>query len=93
MNKLLQISAGAIYTDEGEALEFDIKHRYKVLREVIDESSKKVLVFVPFKHVIDVLTAKLCKDGITTEIIRGDVSAPKRTEIFRRFQKHLIQKC
>ena len=87
MNKLLQISAGAIYTDEGEALEFDIKHRYKVLREVIDESSKKVLVFVPFKHVIDVLTAKLCKDGITTEIIRGDVSAPKRTEIFRRFQK------
>lgn len=87
MNKLLQISAGAIYTDEGEALEFDIKHRYKVLREVIDESSKKVLVFVPFKHVIDVLTAKLCKDGITTEIIRGDVSAPNRTEIFRRFQK------
>ncbi len=57
MNKLLQISAGAVYTDEGEALEFDIKHRYKVLREVIDESSKKVLVFVPFKHVIDVLTA------------------------------------
>ena len=87
MNKLLQISAGAIYTDEGEALEFDIKHRYKVLREVIDESSKKVLVFVPFKHVIDVLTAKLCKDGITTEIIRGDVSAPNRTEIFKRFQK------
>jgi SNF2 family DNA or RNA helicase len=87
MNKLLQISAGAIYTDEGEALEFDIKHRYKVLREVIDESSKKVLVFVPFKHVIDVLTAKLCKDGITTEVIRGDVSAPKRTEIFKRFQK------
>jgi SNF2 family DNA or RNA helicase len=86
MNKLLQISAGAVYTDEGEALEFDIKHRYKVLREVIDESSKKVLVFVPFKHVIDVLTAKLCKDGITTEIIRGDVSAPKRTEIFKRFQ-------
>lgn len=86
MNKLLQISAGAVYTDEGEALEFDIKHRYKVLREVIDESSKKVLVFVPFKHVIDVLTAKLCKDGITTEVIRGDVSAPKRTEIFKRFQ-------
>ena len=86
MNKLLQISAGAVYTDEGEALEFDIKHRYKVLREVIDESSKKVLVFVPFKHVIDILTSKLRKDGITTEVIRGDVSAPKRTEIFKRFQ-------
>tara|TARA_X000001382_G_scaffold60419_2_gene41558 strand:- start:3033 stop:4568 length:1536 start_codon:yes stop_codon:yes gene_type:complete len=86
MNKLLQISAGAVYTDEGEALEFDIKHRYKVLREVIDESSKKVLVFVPFKHVIDILTSKLRKDGITTEVIRGDVSAPKRTAIFKQFQ-------
>ena len=86
MNKLLQISAGAVYTDEGEALEFDIKHRYKVLREVIDESSKKVLVFVPFRHVIDILTSKLRKDGITTEVIRGDVSAPKRTAIFKQFQ-------
>ena len=34
MNKLLQISAGAVYTDEGDTLEFDIKHRYKVLKEV-----------------------------------------------------------
>jgi SNF2 family DNA or RNA helicase len=87
MNKLLQISSGAIYTDNGEALEFDIKHRYQVLREVIDESSQKVLIFVPFKHTIDVLTAKLRKDGITTEVIRGDVPASKRTEIFKRFQE------
>tara|TARA_R110002167_G_scaffold28371_5_gene95591 strand:- start:16205 stop:17740 length:1536 start_codon:yes stop_codon:yes gene_type:complete len=86
MNKLLQISCGAVYTDDGEALEFDIKHRYKVLKEVIDESSKKVLIFVPFKHVINMLVDKLSVDGITSEIIRGDVSAPKRTEIFNRFQ-------
>ena len=81
------ISAGAVYTDKGDALEFDIKHRYKVLREVIDESSKKVLIFVPFKHVIDILTDKLRSEGIATEIIRGDVSAPKRTDIFKRFQE------
>lgn len=87
MSKLLQIASGAVYTDEGGALEFDIKHRYKVLREVIDESSKKVLVFVPFKHTIDILTNKLRDDGITTEVIRGDVSAPKRTDIFKQFQE------
>jgi len=86
MNKLLQISCGAVYTDAGDTLEFDISHRYKVLREVIDESSKKVLVFVPFKHVIDLLVDKLEEEGISTDIIRGDVSAPKRTEIFKRFQ-------
>jgi len=88
MSKLLQISSGAVYTDNGEALEFDIKNRYKVLREVIDESSKKVLVFVPFKHTIDILTNKLLDDGIATEVIRGDVSAPKRTDIFHRFQNN-----
>ena len=86
LNKLLQISAGAVYTDDGSTLEFDIKHRYKVLREVIDESSQKILVFVPFKHVIDILTDKLRSEGITTEVIRGDVSAPQRTQIFRTFQ-------
>jgi superfamily II DNA or RNA helicase len=87
MNKLLQISAGAVYTDAGDSLEFDITHRYKVLREVIDESSKKVLVFVPFRHAIDILSDKLRADGITTDIIRGDVPARKRTEIFKQFQE------
>jgi SNF2 family DNA or RNA helicase len=86
MNKLLQISCGAVYTDSGETIEFDIKNRYKVLREVIDESSQKVLIFVPFKHVIDLLQEKLTKDKITNAVIRGDVSASNRTRIFDEFQ-------
>ena len=88
MNKLLQISAGAVYTDDGDSVEFDIKHRYKVLQEVIAESSKKVLVFVPFRHTIDMLVEKLHKDKTTAEVIRGDVPAGKRTEIFKRFQEN-----
>jgi len=87
MNKLLQISSGAIYTENKDALEFDIKHRYKVLREVIDESSQKVLIFVPFKHTISILSDKLRKDGISNSIIQGDVPARKRTEIFKLFQE------
>ena len=87
LNKLLQISAGAVYTDDGSTLEFDIRHRYKVLREVIDESSQKVLIFVPFKHVIDILTDKLRGENITTEVIRGDVPAHRRTSIFKDFQE------
>lgn len=87
MNKLLQISAGAVYTDDGSTLEFDTKNRYNVLKEVIDESSQKVLVFVPFRHTIDIIVDKLRKDGLTAEVIRGDVPASKRTEIFKRFQE------
>ena len=86
INKLLQISAGAIYTDDGDSIQFDISNRYKVLREVIDECSQKVLVFVPFRHTIDMLANKLTSDGITSDIIRGDVPAHKRSEIFERFQ-------
>jgi SNF2 family DNA or RNA helicase len=86
MNKLLQISCGAVYTDKGDTLEFDISHRYKVLQEVINETAKKVLIFVPFKHVIDILVTRLRSDGITTELIRGDVSAGKRTQLFKEFQ-------
>jgi len=87
LNKLLQLSSGAIYTDDGEALEFDIKHRYKVLKEVIDETTQKVLIFVPFKHSIGILADKLNADGIATEVISGAVSASNRTDIFKRFQE------
>lgn len=86
LNKLLQISSGAIYTDDNEVLEFDIKHRYKVLKEVIEESSKKTLVFVPFRHAISLLKDKLEADGIVTETISGSVTPQRRTDIFKRFQ-------
>jgi SNF2 family DNA or RNA helicase len=86
MSKLLQISCGAVYSDTGETLEFDISKRYDVLTEVIDESSQKVLIFVPFKHVISILSQKLTADGYESEIISGDVSAGKRADIFTRFQ-------
>ena len=86
MNKLLQISCGAVYSDTGETIEFDVKNRYAALKEVIDETNQKVLVFVPFKHVINILAGKLQADGITAEIISGDVPVNKRTDIFTRFQ-------
>lgn len=86
MNKLLQISSGAVYTDSKETVEFDIKLRYKVLLEVIAESSHKVLVFVPFKHAIAMLSEQLTKDGVTNGVIAGDISARRRTELFNQFQ-------
>lgn len=87
LSKLLQISCGAVYSDTGETLEFDINNRYKVLREVIDETQQKILIFVPFKHTIQILSQQLQQDGFTTEIINGEVSANKRAEIFREFQE------
>jgi len=87
LNKLLQISGGAVYTDEKEVLEFDVSNRLKIILEVIQESTHKVLVFVPFTHTIDLLHSFLEKNKITNSIISGKVSLNKRSEIIKDFQE------
>lgn len=86
LNKLLQLSCGAVYADSGEVVAFDSSNRISALKEVIEEASHKVLVFVPYRHAIEIVTAELRKDGIATEVINGSVSATRRTEIFANFQ-------
>lgn len=86
INKLLQVSSGAVYTDEHNVVEFDIKERYAALLEAIEESTNKVLVFVPFRHTITLLQEKLTKDKIVNDVIHGGITANNRTEIFNRFQ-------
>ena len=86
LTKLLQLSGGAVYTDSGEVLEFDIGPRLKVLREVLDEASHKILIFVPYRHTIKILKDYLNRDGYSSEIINGEVSASDRASIFQRFQ-------
>jgi SNF2 family DNA or RNA helicase len=85
LNKLLQLSGGAVYSDTGEIIEFDASNRLSVLQEVIDESSHKVLVFVPYRHAIEIITEAL-KKLYTVDVIHGGVSAGKRTQIFEAFQ-------
>lgn len=85
LNKLLQISCGCVYSDTGEVIEFDVDNRLRVLKEVIDEASHKVLIFVPFRHTIDYITAQLKKD-YTVDVIHGGISASNRTKIFEKFQ-------
>lgn len=86
LNKLLQLSCGAVYSDSGEVVEFDASNRINALKEVIDEASHKVLIFVPYRHAIEIVTEELKKSGYTAEIINGSVSAGNRTDIFARFQ-------
>jgi SNF2 family DNA or RNA helicase len=87
INKLLQISGGAVYTDTREVIEFDVSNRLQVIKEVIEEASHKVLVFVPFTHTIELLKAYLTKAGIVCDVINGQVSVNKRHEIINDFQE------
>ena len=86
ISKLLQISGGAVYTDTKEVLEFDVSSRLKVVHVVIDETSNKVLIFVPFTHTIELLKKYLDKHNVPCEVINGDVSVNKRSAIVQQFQ-------
>ncbi len=86
IGRLLQVASGASYTDNGKVVEFDVTNRVTVLLEVIEESSNKVLVFVPYRHTIDVVKDKLLQAGVKVDVIHGDVALSKRTEIFKAFQ-------
>ena len=87
LTKLLQVSAGAIYSDEGETIEFDIKNRMLALKEIINEASHKVLVFCPFRHSIERIKEELNSSDISCEVIHGDVSMNARSDTFKKFQE------
>lgn len=86
LNKLLQLSSGAVYSDTGETIAFDAKNRFEALLEVIEEASQKVIIFAPYRHAIDILSEKLTENKISNAVINGGISATKRTDIFHRFQ-------
>lgn len=89
INKLLQVASGAVYTDTGEVVQFDVSARLAELKSIIDSTDHKVLVFVPFRHVGDVLRDELVAhlgDANAVDVIRGGVAAGARAEIIKRFQ-------
>jgi SNF2 family DNA or RNA helicase len=87
INKLLQISGGSIYTDTKAVIDFDVSNRLEAVLEVVEESSHKVLIFVPFTHTIEVLHKYLTKHKVACEVINGKVPMNKRSEIVKQFQE------
>jgi len=86
LNKLLQISGGAVYTDEHEVIEFDVTPRLNALMEVIEETENKIIIFVPYRHTIELLARYLTEHNINNQVIQGSVSATQRASIINQFQ-------
>jgi SNF2 family DNA or RNA helicase len=86
VNKLLQISCGAAYTDDREVVVFDASPRLHVLEEVLEETERKVIIFALFRSSIDTIVTHLIKQGYAVGQIHGDVSASKRGQIIGDFQ-------
>lgn len=87
LQKLLQVSAGSVYTDDQATVELDISERFNVLTEVIESTDNKIIVFVPYTNTLELLQEKLIAKRYTVDVIYGKVSATKRADIIKQFQE------
>lgn len=84
-NKLVQIACGVAYGKDGEYIKIPNDPRIEVLKEIIEESEGKVLVFVPLTGVLEDVVEKISPEW-TVEAIHGGTPKAQRDEIFRNFQ-------
>jgi SNF2 family DNA or RNA helicase len=84
-NKLVQIACGVAYGKEGETIVLPSADRINVLKEIIEESEGKVIVFVPLTGVLEELAFEL---GQQWEVatIHGGTPKTQRDDIFHDFQ-------
>lgn len=82
--KLLQIVMGAVYDENHKAHEIDAAPRIRELQDVIEGTSRKVLVFVPLTSVVNLLYGVLRKSwGVG--VINGGVKERDRAAIIQQF--------
>lgn len=86
MMKLLQVSAGWVYSSDKQVVPLDNEGRIEALMDAINSTDNKVLVFVPFKHALAGISKALASEKIEHATISGDTAAGKRAEIFNLFQ-------
>jgi superfamily II DNA or RNA helicase len=86
MGKLLQIASGFIYGgNHGKKVVFDHSNKLAVLKELIAEADKKVIIYCPFKAGVDELASLLAED-YDVEKVYGDTPKAKRDSVFTMFQ-------
>jgi SNF2-related domain/Helicase conserved C-terminal domain len=84
MSKLLQIAGGWVYTKNPEFVELDAEPRITGLLDILEAAERKVLLFVPFRHMLEGLSKRLTKEGINHCTVHGQTTG--RDQIFNIFQ-------
>lgn len=85
INKLMQICQGTVYDRDHNQIVIDCPSRLKLLEDAVEQSNSKVIVFAPYKSVLDRLVKHL-SNRWTVERIDGDVPNYQREAIFTRFR-------
>lgn len=84
MSKLLQVACGWVYTQDKKTLGLQPKARLKELENILDQTDRKIIVFVPFTHALRSVAAHL-STRTTVGVVDGSVSKRKRDQIFYEF--------
>jgi SNF2 family DNA or RNA helicase len=85
INKLLQIACGVAYGKNHDEIVLPAKPRLEVIKETVEESEGKVIVFVPFTSVLEHVAAYLATE-YEVAVVHGGTSKADRDDIFTRFQ-------
>lgn len=87
MNKLLQICGGWVYTKNPEFVRVDPSPRMVALADLIRSCDEKVIVAIPYRHMIEGISKILNMKGVDIEhcVVHGDT--PDRENLFTLFQK------
>ena len=85
-NKLLQVSLGYIYSDAKGVIRLPNDSRLQALAELVEQTSRKVIVFVPFIHALEGV-AKFLQQHTSVAVVHGQTPIGARNKIFRSFQE------
>jgi SNF2 family DNA or RNA helicase len=86
LNKLLQVACGFVYTNDGGVVDFQSPSRFEALREAVEETPNKTIVFVPFIEAVKQVYAAVSKYA-NAELVYGDTPIKDRNRIFASFQR------
>lgn len=86
LSKLLQICCGVAYGADGTDVSIPATPRIELVKEIIEESEGKVLVFVPLTAALKTVAAELSKT-CSVAIVHGETSKTQRDNIFKEFQQ------
>lgn len=83
--KLIQIACGAVYDSTHASHKVDAKPRMTILREVVSEAPRKVIIFAPLTNAINAIHDEL-KGDFSCAVVDGNVSEKVRSQILNDFQ-------
>lgn len=84
--KMQQICCGVVKDDDKNPVYLDCTNRLKLLLELVEQSSEKVIVFVPFIFSMHMVRDYLTKHHVSCALVNGQVPNHERSEIFTAFQ-------